>query len=188
MASRDLLLEHGYRTVEQAELSPGVAPHDGSAWPEDYDLWLRLLRAGARIANLPDRLVEVRWHPSMTTRTRGFTTAGMARLKLDHLLRTRLANGGPVVLQGAGRHGKMWLRMLAAAGVEVAALIDVAVRRQGKRIDGVPVHPVEALPSIDRRLVIVACGQKGENTRRGEVRVQLGGMRLCEGRDYVFVC
>lgn len=188
LARRDLLIEHPYRTLEDADLVEGIAPHDGTTWPEDYDLWLRLLRAGARIANIPEPLVHVRWHAGKSTLASGFTTGAMARLKLDHLLRTSLAHRPAVVVQGAGRHGKMWLRLLMGAGVEVRAMLDVATRRQGKRIEGVAVRPVEDLAGIERGLVIVAVGQKGPNTRRDEVRAQLGPMGLEEGRDYVFVC
>jgi glycosyltransferase involved in cell wall biosynthesis len=188
LARHDVLATHPYRTAEGARLAEGIPPHDGSTWPEDYDLWLRLLRAGARIANLPETLVRVRWHRGKATRTGGFTIGSMARLKLDHLLRTALADRPAVVIQGAGRHGKMWLRMLRAAGVEVRALLDVARGRQGRRIEGVMVHPVQELEAIERRLVLVAVGQKGPNTRRDEVRGQLGPMGLEEGKDYVFVC
>jgi len=188
MARRTLLASHPYRTVQEAELAPGVPGHDGTTWPEDYDLWLRLLRQGARIENVPAPLVRVRWHPGKTTRAGGFTIASMARLKLDHLLRTVLAHRPPVVVQGAGRHGKMWLRMLRGCGVEVRALLDVAERRLGRSIEGVAVRPVQDLPGIERAIVIAAVGQKGPNTRRDEVRAQLEPMGLAEGRDFLFVC
>ncbi|MBW2261313.1 MAG: glycosyltransferase [Deltaproteobacteria bacterium] len=188
MARRDLFGSHPYRTAREAKLAPGMPGHDGSTWPEDYDLWLRLLRQGARIENVPGPLVRVRWHPDKSTRAGGFTIAAMARLKLDHLLRTVLADGPPVVVQGAGRHGKMWLRMLRGCGIEVRALLDVSIRRQGRAIEGVAVLPVEDLPGVERALVIVAVGQKGPNTRRDEVRSQLGPMGLVEGQDYLFVC
>jgi hypothetical protein len=188
MTRRDLLLANPYRSVDGAVLAPGVPEHDGSTWPEDYDLWLRLLRRGARIENLPAPLLRVRWHPGKSTRAGGFTIAAMARLKLHHLLGTVLADRPAVVVQGAGRHGKMWLRMLRGCGVEVRALLDVAARRLGRAIEGVAVRPVTDLPGIERALVIVAVGQKGPNERRGEVRDQLGPMGLAEGRDYLFVC
>jgi hypothetical protein len=188
MARRGLLASHPYRTVDDAALAPGVPGHDGTTWPEDYDLWLRLLRHGARIENVPAPLLRVRWHPDKSTRAGGFSIAAMARLKLHHLLETALADGPPVVVQGAGRHGKMWLRMLAGCGIEVRALLDVAERRLGRAVEGVPVRPVEDLPRIERGLVIVAVGQKGPNTRRDEVRAQLGPMGLVEGRDFLFVC
>jgi hypothetical protein len=188
LARKDLLTDHPYRSSDEAGLSGGVPGHDGSTWPEDYDLWLRLIRAGARIANLPDPLMRVRWHAGKATRAGGFTTAAMARLKLDHLLRTRLRARQAVVIQGAGRHGKMWLRLLTGAGVPVRALLDVARRRQGRAVEGVPVLPVGELPGIDRDLVIAAVGQKGPNTRRDEIRAQLAPMGLEEGRDFVFVC
>ena len=188
LARRDLLLSHPYRTAGEAILAPGIPPHDGSTWPEDYDLWLRLIRAGGRIANVPRPLVGVRSHPSRSTLSGGFTVAAMARLKLDHLLATALSGRPPVVIQGAGRHGKMWLRMLRSASVPVVALLDVSARRQGRRVDGVPILPVEELPGLARVLVVVAVGQKGPNTRRSEVRAQLGPMGLVEGRDYLFVC
>ncbi len=188
LARRGLLQRHLYRCEASARLEPFVDRHDSTAWPEDYDLWLRLLRRGVRLANLSDPLVRVRVHPTRTTVTGGFGVKAMARIKMHHLLQTTLAFRPPVVVQGAGHHGKMWLRKLCAAKVPVAALLDVAPGRLGKRIDGVSVRPVHDLPGIERALVIVAVGQKGPNTRRDEVRAQLDPMGLDEGVDYVFVC
>lgn len=188
VARRELLVAHPYRDEKDACLHPGTGSHDHTTWPEDYHLWLRLLRAGVAMANLAEPLVRVRVHERRATVTGGFSTRAMARLKLDHLLRTRLSAGSTVVVQGAGRHGKMWARMLADASIRVRALLDVASKRQGKRIHGVCVHPVRELPGFQRDLLIVAVGQKGPNTRRDEVRAQLGPMGLSEGEDYVFVC
>jgi glycosyltransferase involved in cell wall biosynthesis len=184
MADRRLLAAHRYRSGAEA----GITVDPGAVWPEDYDLWLRLLRAGARILNLPEPLVRVRVHPRRVTRERSYSPAALAPLKLHHLLCTRLARRPPVVVQGAGRHGKMWARLLVRASVPVTALLDVSPRRRGKRMDGLPVHAVEDLPGLDRELVLVAVGQKGPNTRRAEVRAQLAAQGLVEGDDYVFVC
>lgn len=58
--------------------------YDGEAGSgEDYDLWSRLVRAGHRLANLPEVLVRYRVHPNSTKATR-------LRATLDATLRVKL--------------------------------------------------------------------------------------------------
>lgn len=63
---------------------------------EDYELWTRLAVGGARLANLPDKLLRYRWHPHQASRDKGETLDQVARkirseycaglLKAPHLL------------------------------------------------------------------------------------------------------
>lgn len=84
------------------------------------------------------------------------------------------SKAGPVVILGAGGHGRVVLDALLAEGRRpVVGFLDNCPRLHGRRIDGLPVlGGLDALPELHRRGhvfgVIVAIGDNG--VRRGMAR------------------
>jgi len=154
-------------------------------WPEDYDLWLRLLGNGARLANLPAVRLFWRDHGRRLTRTdpRYGKPAHLA-LKAWHLARGPLAASRRCAIWGAGKTGKALARALAAEGVSVEWWIDVAPRKVGGTAQGAPVLGPDALPPKGGPLLLVAVAARGA---RAEIRDHLAGAGWEEGRDYL-VC
>jgi glycosyltransferase involved in cell wall biosynthesis len=157
-------------------------------FPEDYDLWLRFLAGGHRVARLPMIGVRVRDHAGRTIRSDSrYRPEAFRALKLRHLEAEFLRPGEPVLVVGGGRVAKRWLADLLALGVSVRALLDVHPRRIGRHIAGVPVlHPVEAArdPALSRLLALGAVGRQGA---RDSVRQTLRALGRCEGVDFVLV-
>ncbi|MFL5943461.1 MAG: glycosyltransferase [Gaiellaceae bacterium] len=181
-ARRDLWIEcplPGPGLTARAEL---VSYRD-LAWPEDYDLVLRIWEGGGRFRNV-DRLVH-RWrdHPERLTRTQpAYTLDAFRRCKVHFLRRTLLAGGRAAVVWGAGPTGKALARELLAAGTPLAAFVEVDPRKLGKRIHGAPVVPVERAGDFPGSLALGAVsGPEG----RGRVRELAAGLGLVEGRDFV---
>lgn len=145
-------------------------------WPEDYDLWHRLARDGARFAKVAEPLLQVRDHPARVTRTHGGASQeALLQAKLHYLL----SRGGPLhgmpaaILWGAGRVGKRLLLALQARSDSPAieALIDLHPRKLGKRIHGVPVLAPDALmqeADLAGLPILAAVGKPGarEDIRR----------------------
>src|SRR5262249_27969870 len=95
-------------------------------FPEDYDLWLRFLADGHRVAGRPSVGVRVRDHAARTIRHHSkYRPEAFRALKLRHLRTEFLREREPVLVVGGGRVAKRWLADLMAAGVGVRALIDV---------------------------------------------------------------
>src|SRR5207247_1143735 len=69
--ARDALIDsplaHGTALVRRAALEQ-VGGWQERGWPEDLDLWLRMLAAGHRFAKLPRRLYAWRQHERSATR------------------------------------------------------------------------------------------------------------------------
>jgi len=107
-------------------------------WPEDYDLLLRVLRAGGRFRNVEELVLDWRDHPSRLARTDPrYSLEAFARCRA-HYLRPRV-EGQPVAIWGAGPVGKLHARALREAGVEIMAFVDVDPRKIGKQVYGIPV-------------------------------------------------
>ena len=94
-----------------------VGGYRDCGWPEDYDLWLRIHRAGWRIGNLSDVLYEWTDSPGrLSRRDPRYSPDAFLRCKVHHLCRWFVEHGitRQVVVWGAGRDGKRLARALEA--------------------------------------------------------------------------
>ena len=189
---------HRQRFVESPFAHPAVAVRtevlrraggyaDGD-FPEDYELWLRLLARGERFARIPRVGVHVREHPNRSIHRDGrYRPEAFRRLKRRHLEQEFLESIRPVVLFGGGRVAKTWLREFLAEGREVAALADLDPRRIGMRIEGVPVVHAREAAADGQFGGLRALGALGRPPARYELRRALPGLGRVEGEDFLFV-
>jgi cellulose synthase/poly-beta-1,6-N-acetylglucosamine synthase-like glycosyltransferase len=150
-------------------------------FPEDYELWLRLLEHGPKLAVVPEVLLRWRDHDRRLTRTDPrYAPSAFSALKATYLARGPLS-ARPAVVWGAGPSGLAMFRRLKAAGVTVKALLEVSARKIGQRIEGVPVLAPDAVDQRGDAHLVVAVGAKGA---REEIRAFLSARGLTEGPDY----
>ncbi len=148
-------------------------------WPEDLDLWLRLIESGARFAKLPRVLYAWRQHPeSATWRDPAFSARRFLALKLDALGRGFLRGHGEVELLGVGDSLARWREALVAQGFRVRA------RAQGRpRPGGAVVGSGPSTSHPGAPLVLVF----GAFVARRRWRRALTQAGWVEGSDFVFV-
>lgn len=186
-----------------------VARHGGyrdGDFPEDYELGLRWLDAGVRMAKVPRVLLT--WHDAAgrLTRTdaryapdkffemkaewiaREVTRLGVGRV-FDLPSNTPRAKGrvtAPPYLYvwGAGRHTRKRASHLTAHGVSIAGYIDVDAKKTGRRLGGtgVPVIGEEALPPPGEIFVLSYVTTRGA---RDYNRAKLIAGGYVEGRDFL---
>ncbi|MDF1563172.1 MAG: glycosyltransferase [Deltaproteobacteria bacterium] len=153
-------------------------------WPEDHDLWLRCLRAGQRLAKLPEVLVRWRDHPGRATRAHPrYRPEAFRACKVHHLLRGPLAGRSEVLVWGAGRFGKALSRDLEAGGVRTRLFVDVDPRKL-KPDASPPILSFEALPPPGEAFLLAAVGSRGA---REKIRAHLAAAGWREGPDYLAV-
>jgi glycosyltransferase involved in cell wall biosynthesis len=76
LGTRDFLLNHP-TVMFRRHVVAGVGGYDKDVYPaEDFDLWIRLLKARRVIHNLPDVLLRYRVHPGQITWKHDLTDAG----------------------------------------------------------------------------------------------------------------
>jgi glycosyltransferase involved in cell wall biosynthesis len=135
----------------------GVGGYQDRGWAEDYDLWLRLGQAGVRFARTEQPLLFWRDRPERATRTMAeYTADAFRRCKLHHLQCGFLQGVDEVVLAGAGKEGRAWQRLLAAAGIRVRLWVDVDPKKSGRMLHGAAIVPPQELtPAAGKMLVTV---------------------------------
>jgi hypothetical protein len=170
--------------VVRRELLLAVGGYRDLCWPEDYDLWLRLLAAGARCAKVERRLLFWREHGGRLTRTDcRYAAARFVECKAHHLVRGPLAGCSSVVVWGAGKTGRLLSRELLGLGAPIEAFVDIDPRKVGRRVRGRPVVAPEALPGLlgPGTVVLAAVPARGA---RDLIRGHLDALGLVEGCGY----
>ncbi len=161
-----------------------VGGYRDRGWPEDYDLWLRLDRAGVAMAKVGQPLLT--WRESegrLTRQAPAYAREQFLRLKLHHL-RRRLG-GRKVLVWGAGMEGKPWLKALGEHDLLEGRVVEVDPRKIGQRIHGCRVISREDLPGPDSEvLVLAAVGAPGA---RDLIREFLNERGYVELQDYICV-
>jgi glycosyltransferase involved in cell wall biosynthesis len=184
---RDLFVEsplvHPTVLMRRADVEAAGGYQD-RGWPEDYDLWMRVLMRGREAAKLPEVLLMWRDHAARLSRNApAYRLENFRRLKWHYLERNWLHAGETVQVCGAGPTGRWWARELLRAGFGVSALIDIDPRRVGRRWRGVPVVDYRGLrPDGGRVLAAVASWEARE-----DIRAHLSAAGLVEGKDFIAV-
>ena len=172
---RELLVEspifHPAAMMRAAAIEAVGGYRDGDL-PEDYDLWLRLVAEGWRLGAVPEVVVRLRDRDDRLTRADPrYRRAAFEQVKRDFLASTVLSAPKRVVVWGAGRTGRRWIKWLLAQGHTIPAIIDTG---PGQSRLGVPIQVPETLSSLDFDYLLVCVGVRGA---RDEIRCAIS--QLC---------
>jgi glycosyltransferase involved in cell wall biosynthesis len=169
MRLNDLVAVGGYRDV---------------GWPEDYDLWLRLLEQEVVATKLEPYLYFWREHEGRLTRRDGrYSVENFLRCKAHYLLRGPLGDARRVVIWGAGQTGRRLSKHLLRGGAPLEVFVDIDPHKIGSTLRGKPVVGVDDLPRHlgAGTVVLAAVASRGA---RQLIRGQLDAIGLVEGREY----
>jgi len=166
----DSPLAHGSAMMRRAALER-VQGWRERGWAEDLDLWVRLLRSGARFAKLPAMLYAWRQRAEGMTRSAPrCRREAFDALKLDALQNGFLRDHSGVTLIGVGVSLKRWHLLLAGAGRAVRV-----------------VHAGRASPAALGALAAPAVMVFGSPVARARWRAALPRTGRREGIDFVFI-
>ncbi|MBI3181750.1 MAG: glycosyltransferase [Myxococcales bacterium] len=171
---------HPSVTMRKAALEAAGGFEEGD-FPEDWQLWLKLLSRGFGLKNLPEVLLRWRDRDSRLTRTDPrYSKRSILRLKARYLGEV-LPRGRPSIVWGAGELGLALSRLLRAEGFGTDRFIEVSPRKLGQRIEGAPVVAPASLGPPGELHLVAAVGAKGA---RQEIRERLSGLGWQEGRHF----
>ena len=153
------------------------------AWPEDYDLLLRLWRAGHRFVSVPRVLIDWGNDPGRLSRNHpAYSLAAFRACRVHHLRRSMLAGREGVVVWGAGPTGKSLAIEFQRQGVRVAAFVEVDPRKIGQVIHGAPVCEAGAAREFG---AVLHVGAVARAAGRETVRKAAREAGLEDGVDFV---
>ena len=164
-----------------------VGGYRSGDFPEDYELWLRMNRAGLRSAKVAEVLVAWRDHPQRLTRTDPrYSNLAFERLRAHFLAQDpRLHSGRPLVIWGAGRHTRKRAKHFLNYGFKIVAWVDVDRNKIGHIVQDVPVVSPEWLQNRSPQPFVLSYVVK--HGARVEISQALNAMGYQRGRDYLMV-
>jgi hypothetical protein len=164
------------RDVLMATRADDLGPYREGDFPEDYELWLRLLRRGARFHKLSTPLVRWRDRHDRTSRIDpSYRKEAFFRVKWEHFASTVLAKEPTVAVWGSRGEGKRWIRALVQTGQPPVAVVDVDPRLEGASRQGIPIVDPSQLSTIAPQLVLIAVGAAGA---RSQIEARLAELGL----------
>lgn len=156
-------------------------------FPEDYELWLRWLDAGVRMAKVPRVLLT--WHDGPARLSRvdpRYAPEAFFATKAAYVARELrcVGAGRRIFVWGAGRPTRKRAAHLAAHGVTIAGYIDVDPKKAGRGLGGTGV-PVIAPVQIPPPAEVLVLGYVGTRGARELHRAELTQRGFVEGRDFL---
>lgn len=117
---------------KEAEQLGGSYRHGN--YPEDYELWLRWLSKGIKIAKVPEYILQWNDSPGRLTRThQRYSTAAFYHIKTQYLaqwLRLHNPHYPDVMIWGASRKLRKRADLLKEQGINITGYIDISKKRQ----------------------------------------------------------
>ena len=153
-------------------------------FPEDYEMWLRWLDAGVKIAKVPEVVLD--WHDSMERLTRThpiYSDRAFYEIKSKYLAKW-LSERNPyhpyVAIWGASRISRRRARILEQQGVRINTYIDTKRTRQLEK----ELIYYEDLPESGSLFILTYIRQMDNRER---IQAFLEGRGYVEGKDYLLV-
>jgi glycosyltransferase involved in cell wall biosynthesis len=179
---------HPSVTFKRAPVLAAGGYRDGE-FPEDYELWLRLLALELPMYKLAQEFVQWRQSDLSLSKTDPrYQRSAFDQLRAQYLAQDpRLATSRPLVIWGAGRRTRQRCRWLIERGFKPSAWIDIDPKKIGQSINGIRVHEPRWLvryESTVRPFVLVYVTNHGA---RDIIASELTEMGYCCGTDFLMV-
>jgi glycosyltransferase involved in cell wall biosynthesis len=174
-------IAHPTLAIRRDALSAAGGYRSG-AFPEDYDLILRLVAAGGALGHAQCAPLLWRARPDSLQRTDPrYSLDAFRALKVKHLLSGPLRDDRPIVIIGSGPTGKAFAKLLIGAGRPIEAFVDLDPRKIGQTMYGAPVIAHGALgPPVGR----VALSAVSGGPARSAVKRALEALNWAELTDF----
>ena len=155
-------------------------------FPEDYELWLRWMDEGVKMAKLPEFLVD--WYdlPDRLSRTdKRYSPSAFYETKAIYLaswISRFVSADRPIWIWGAGRVSRRRSQMLANLGITFSGLIDIDPHKVGGSANELPTISHRDIPVSEDPYIISYVGNRGA---REDIFRYLKSLGFMEERDFL---
>ena len=157
-------------------------------FPEDYELWLRLLSLGYRMEKMPQTLLDWRDSTDRLSRTDPlYNRSAFSHARALYLSKLAILKERPVAFWGAGRKTRQRAKFLINMGVQPCCWIDIDPKKIGQSLNGIQVIDLQTLQiryAEARPFVLIYVTNHGA---REIIQEQLQSLGLLVGQDYLAV-
>lgn len=168
------------------ELVQRLGGYRAGDFPEDYELWLRWLEAGVKMAKVDRVLLTWNDPPDRLSRhDPRYASEAFYRCKAPYLARwlaRHVDPSRPIWVWGAGRPTRKRAAWLEAHGVRIAAYLDIDPHKIGRSLGSRPVFGPDQLPPPAEVFVLGYVASRGA---RQLIRTRLQRRGFVEGRDFL---
>lgn len=162
-----------------------VGPYQKGDFPEDYELWLRMLDHGIIFHKVSKCLLQ--WNDPSDRLSRNhpkYSIEAFYKIKSRYLVKW-LSKHNPhfpnVVILGSGRTTRKRVQFLKEAGLEVSMFVDIDPKKIGNIINGVPIVSVDKVNPKDHFLVSMIGSRNASEAVRNEFKAR----KFIEGEHYI---
>lgn len=161
-----------------------VGPYRDGDFPEDYEMWLRMLDADVQMAKVQAPLVTWRERPNRLSRVDDrYAVPAFYRTKSHYLAKWLRARGiEEVMVWGAGRPTRRRAELLEAEGIRISAWIDVDAKKIGQTYDRKPCVSSDVLADPTSQFVLSYVGNRGA---REDIRQRLESRGFVMGQHFL---
>ena len=155
------------------------------AFPEDYELWLRWLEAGVRMAKVPELLLTWNDLPErLSRRDARYDFEAFYRIKAQYLAQEiqRLQQGRALWIWGAGRPTRLRAELLCQYGLQITGYVDIDPKKAARKFSGRPTVLPEQLEPPHQIFVVGYVAKRGA---RELIRAHLAQHGCMEGQDFL---
>ena len=153
-------------------------------FPEDYEMLLRYLDAGVKMAKLPEPLLE--WHDYSTRLTRTdkrYSTESFLKVKAKYFWKWSEKNNPfhpDIWVWGAGRKTRQRAKLLEKEGLNIEGYFDIV---KGKTTEKITLHFTE-IPLPGKLFIVPMVAKRGVGA---QIRNYLLKVNYREGEDFMMM-
>jgi len=155
-------------------------------FPEDYELWLRWLQQGVRMAKIPEELIS--WNDSPTRISRNnprYDPWAYYKTKAHYIAAWLIRDVDamrPLWIWGAGKTTRKRATFLLEYNLGFAGFIDIDPEREGGDIKGMPVILPHDINPHENPVIISYVATRGA---RDKIRHHLISLGMVENEDFI---
>ncbi len=157
-------------------------------FPEDYELWLRLLQAGHKFGKHTDILLDWRESDNRLSKNHAmYRRPAFDRLRANYLEKLTTLSRRPVAYWGAGRKTRLRAQRLVEKGIKPWVWIDIDPKKIGNQIQQIPVTSPDILLNHDQPVKPFVLVYVTNHGARDLIQQELESYGYMAGEDYLAV-